>query len=39
MKFLYKHVVLFYCRVSKDAETSGFSLAVRGCGPKEKGAG
>ncbi len=28
MKFLYKHVVLFYCRVSEDAETSGFSLAI-----------
>jgi hypothetical protein len=39
MKFLYKHVVLFYCRASEDAETSGFSLAVRGYGPKEKGTG
>ena len=39
MTFLYKYVVLFYCRVSEDAETSGFSLAVQGCGPKEKSAG
>ena len=30
--------VLFYCRASEDAETSGFSFAVRSCGPKEKGA-
>jgi hypothetical protein len=30
--------VLFYCRASEDAETSGFSFGVKGYKPKKKGA-